>query len=365
MSDTKEKGKGRWQLAELNIMYLHYVSIKFSTHSTNSKNLTNEPIFHNHVYIPSFILVPPTMMIHQQRHRRPGLICRMSLLSLTFILTCLTFENLMNTATASAFSHTLPRQPSLSPSGQTIRLPIILMIFTVTNGIRVFDCQDPKSTHQVLDLLAPKSCPDPIRDYLNATEESVQILMTDTSYPTLGYQCLVQVTTKVTRCGFNSITYGSVFTRWEKMVESTPQLHACEPPTQLKISITTFKPLGDFTKGSGHGVYTAPRHPHPSPTPAYPINISMGKYNEIWSMVSKQTLPTPPPWTLSRNGSVSWPPGKENETYLIPLWFSPVITFWTVSTIILFYFSQKGFILIFNSIFNMYTTAVLKPILEA
>ena len=49
------------------------------------------------------------------------------------------------------------------------------------------------------------------------------MLQTDTKVPASGYQCQVTMNKEVTRCGFNSLTYGHSWPVWERGLELTPQ----------------------------------------------------------------------------------------------------------------------------------------------
>jgi len=92
-----------------------------------------------------------------------------------------------------------------------------------TEAITVYDCGHDNATFEAIDLHEPAACPDPIRDYHPPYNATVQILQTDTELPILGYQCIITITREVTRCGFNSITYGHTTPVWEQAVEVTPE----------------------------------------------------------------------------------------------------------------------------------------------
>ena len=89
-------------------------------------------------------------------------------------------------------------------------------------AMSAYDCQDVNTTHIMVDLLEPQPCPDPILDYEKPRPQLVQILQTDTAMPVSATQCIASISKKVTRCGFDSLTYGSKWTVWDLAYEVTP-----------------------------------------------------------------------------------------------------------------------------------------------
>ncbi len=90
-------------------------------------------------------------------------------------------------------------------------------------AIPVYDCQHRHANTTIVDLHEAATCPDPINDYEPAENITVQILQTDTERPVRGYSCSITITREVTRCGFNSLTYGKLTTEWARQVEMTPE----------------------------------------------------------------------------------------------------------------------------------------------
>ena len=91
-----------------------------------------------------------------------------------------------------------------------------------SSAMRVFDCNHPESTFRPIDLLEPQPCPDPIKDFSTPVITALQILQTDTKFPVHAHQCKIVISKEVTRCGLDSITYGSEWPVWEKTLELTP-----------------------------------------------------------------------------------------------------------------------------------------------
>ena len=86
-----------------------------------------------------------------------------------------------------------------------------------------YDCEHPDARYQKIDLREPAACPDPIKDYDAPENLTVHVLQTDNKGEIDGYQCRITTTKEVTRCGFNSITYGSQVPVWEQEYEITPR----------------------------------------------------------------------------------------------------------------------------------------------
>ena len=99
---------------------------------------------------------------------------------------------------------------------------ILLAALTVVDPLTVYDCGHRESTITVLDLHEPKACPDPDLDYFDPETRIVQIIQTEAEVPVLAYQCSATYSQQITRCGFNSITYGSVWAAWQQPVTFTP-----------------------------------------------------------------------------------------------------------------------------------------------
>ena len=107
----------------------------------------------------------------------------------------------------------------------TMDILCILMTLVIipAGGLRVFDCSHPKTSFQAIDLLEPQPCPDPHTDYALEDFTMIQVLQTDTAFPVVGYQCKVIISKEVTRCGFDSVDYGSEWPIWQQTLELTPQ----------------------------------------------------------------------------------------------------------------------------------------------
>lgn len=99
---------------------------------------------------------------------------------------------------------------------------VLLVLGPEVRGLTVYDCNHADTTYEIIDLLEPEKCPDPVHDYEDPRAVTVQILQTDTSVPVSAYQCLLTISRKVTRCGFDSIEYGSQWTVYQDSLEITP-----------------------------------------------------------------------------------------------------------------------------------------------
>jgi hypothetical protein len=73
-----------------------------------------------------------------------------------------------------------------------------------------------------IDLLEPKPCPDPQRDYMPESKEYITLLQIADTVPITGHRCSIVYTKEVTRCGFNSITYGTTKAATERRYDLAP-----------------------------------------------------------------------------------------------------------------------------------------------
>ena len=89
----------------------------------------------------------------------------------------------------------------------------------LTTGLEVYDCEDVRSTVARVDLTSTGDCQDHGRLYGPPTSRRAQIVQVSVSRPVSVTRCLVVETRQVTRCGFNSITYGTVTTMWRQALE--------------------------------------------------------------------------------------------------------------------------------------------------
>jgi|GEM_PF-5098908 len=103
-----------------------------------------------------------------------------------------------------------------------IKNSILLSLVTGISTLTVYDCEDPKTKFEAIDLTEPKPCPNPEKDFNPPQAMNVQIIQTDTTYPINAYQCTASISNKVTKCGFTSITYGQKWLTWREPKRLTP-----------------------------------------------------------------------------------------------------------------------------------------------
>ena len=96
---------------------------------------------------------------------------------------------------------------------------VLFALCSQGKAIPVYDCQHRYGNTTIVDLHEAATCPAPVNDYEPAENITVQILQTDTERPVRGYSCSITITREVTRCGFNSLTYGKLTTEWARQVD--------------------------------------------------------------------------------------------------------------------------------------------------
>jgi len=100
-----------------------------------------------------------------------------------------------------------------------LRLALLLQLAAT---FTVYDCEHEKTATQVLDLLEPESCRNPHQDYEPPKVQRMQIAQVGARTSIDGYRCKATITKKVTRCGFDSITYGDQYPAFERLLDITP-----------------------------------------------------------------------------------------------------------------------------------------------
>ena len=86
---------------------------------------------------------------------------------------------------------------------------VLLLILPPTLGIKAYDCRQPTKPFRRIDLTSTAECTDPETDYLKPTKMKAQVIQIAKKYPVKATTCKIIYTHTVTRCGFDSINYGS------------------------------------------------------------------------------------------------------------------------------------------------------------
>lgn len=87
----------------------------------------------------------------------------------------------------------------------------------------VYDCGAPDAVHRPVSLLEPDSCSDIALTHGDPVNVSVQVLQTGAALTVTAYRCSLTISREVSRCGFDSISYGTIITVLDKPVHFTPQ----------------------------------------------------------------------------------------------------------------------------------------------
>ena len=91
-----------------------------------------------------------------------------------------------------------------------------------SSSLIAYDCSPKGALYEVIDLLQPGSCPDPVRDFEDPAPQAVAVYQQETSASVTGYLCRVTYDKRVTRCGFDHLTYGSTWSVWGGIADLTP-----------------------------------------------------------------------------------------------------------------------------------------------
>ena len=103
----------------------------------------------------------------------------------------------------------------------------------LTNALPAYTCKSANVSFGTLDLLEPAECPDPKTSYMEPQAKTAQIFQVGMSTEVNGTRCKAELTRTATRCGFDSINYGSITTAWKEQVEITPE--ACRKAASIGI----------------------------------------------------------------------------------------------------------------------------------
>ncbi len=102
-------------------------------------------------------------------------------------------------------------------------IALALLLPTYSDAFTAYNCEDPGATYKVLDGLEPEPCPDPVSDYFPDQSVAVQVLQTDGEHVVEATSCRILLDKETVRCGFNSLTYGSMFPAYKKQLPITAE----------------------------------------------------------------------------------------------------------------------------------------------
>jgi hypothetical protein len=90
------------------------------------------------------------------------------------------------------------------------------------NAFKVYKCATEKPSYSSLDLISVQDCDDPETAFEDPVPKHIRILQTDHETLIHAFQCIVTYSQSVTTCGFDSLTYGTTVTVYEKTVNVNP-----------------------------------------------------------------------------------------------------------------------------------------------
>ena len=88
---------------------------------------------------------------------------------------------------------------------------ILLLLAGPSPALVAYDCADTQAgvPYKRIDLTETERCADAARDYDHPENVTVQILQLQDDIPVEAYRCQGSLSRRLTKCGFNSITYGT------------------------------------------------------------------------------------------------------------------------------------------------------------
>lgn len=92
----------------------------------------------------------------------------------------------------------------------------------LAQALQAYDCEVSSPHQSVYDIREPEPCPELSSKYHSPENISIQIFQEMESEDIRAKNCLITLSHKVTRCGVDSISYGSQWVVYERMTELTP-----------------------------------------------------------------------------------------------------------------------------------------------
>ena len=90
------------------------------------------------------------------------------------------------------------------------------------HGLYAFDCIHENATGTPLNLIKPENCYPKQKYYRDPSTIRIQLIQTSAARPVTGYACRMTMSSEVTRCGFDSLTYGTHHPMIDQAVPITP-----------------------------------------------------------------------------------------------------------------------------------------------
>ena len=132
-------------------------------------------------------------------------------------------------------------------------ITMLVMMTREAEGLTAYDCTHPNATQTPLSLLKPKSCVPRLEYYQDPMTIRIQLIQTESARPVTAYTCRISVTSQVTRCGFDSITYGSHYPVKDEMVDiDAPTCREAVASGKLSYEGQTVSVLPDEPKTFGY-----------------------------------------------------------------------------------------------------------------
>ena len=98
-------------------------------------------------------------------------------------------------------------------------LIVATLSLATIHAVQVYDCRDHRTQVAVVDLRGPSECAPPDVLFLPPKEKRIQVVQRLRRRAMLAVRCKVTETREVTRCGFDSISYGTKPVSWLQTVD--------------------------------------------------------------------------------------------------------------------------------------------------
>ena len=135
----------------------------------------------------------------------------------------------------------------MTTNALSLLMLLSLMLITGCSAFRVYDCGKNETRYDVIDLHEPEPCEEAERQFKRGENVRVQLLKTQTNRLVKGFQCKVTMTREVTRCGLDSIQYGSQFPVLKRPIRIIPE--ECRKATQTQRMVIDNRYFHNLTLG--------------------------------------------------------------------------------------------------------------------
>lgn len=111
----------------------------------------------------------------------------------------------------------------MSAAAKALITVAVVLLMQEGAALTVYDCLDRNATTAKIDLVHPGDCSAPSKVYMPKHPTRILVAQANSARPVTVARCFVQETRRAERCGFDSITYGTLDLMWMKTIPVDPE----------------------------------------------------------------------------------------------------------------------------------------------